>query len=246
MSDKHQDAYTKKLRDNVIKLYGKEPATLDELAEAIIAIINNHNPRAWSTRSDKQNVPDKLNVLGFAWNISYNDKVSNSHSAPRSGKTNWGGRTEGAPSNYPGFQGRVWIRYDSNKDFGFGSDPFRETMSHTGTGGGGSYDGEWKAIASAHFKTYGHNRKSPILRPELFSWDYKIFLDDWPLSGPLIKELISKETDAMELRNTYKILANQPKEVFKLEHKYSWNDPATVLADEAFLKEFHLTYEGEK
>lgn len=242
MSDKYQEQYTKQLRDNVIKCYGKEPATLDELGEAIVAIIGNHSPRNSSTRSDKHNVPKKVNVLGFAWDISYSDRVSNSHSAPRSGKTNWCGRAEGAPSNYPGFQGRVWIRYDSDKDFGFGSDPFRESMSHTGTGGAGSYDGEWKAIASAYYKKFGHKRTTEIGRPELFSWDYKIFLDDWPL----IKELITKETDAMDLRNTYKILANQPKEVFKLDHKYSWNDPATVEADEAFLKDFYLTYEGEK
>lgn len=35
----------------------------------------------------------------------YSDCVSNSHGCPVDGITNWGGRIEGAPRNYPGWQG---------------------------------------------------------------------------------------------------------------------------------------------
>lgn len=238
MKSSHHDYYTKHLRDNVIKCYGKEPETLDEIAEAIIAIINNTDVRRLATH--KHNVPKSPKVLGFAWDISFSERISNTHCAPRSGVTNWGGDNKDAPRGYPGFSGRVWIRYDNDKNFSFGSDPFRETMSHPGTGGGGSYDGPWKKIAEAHWKTFGHRRDDTYPRPELYSWDYKIFLDDWP--G--LKKVIDAKLYEIEFENTYNILAKQPKKVFKLQHSFEWNDPATVLADDEFLKNFHLTYEG--
>lgn len=233
------ELFTLQLRDNVIKCYGKEPETLDEVAEAIIAIINNVDVRRLATH--KSNVPKSPKVLGFAWDINYDRKVSNTHCAPRTGVTNWGSNPDG-PRGYPGFSGRVWIRYENDKNFSFGSDPFRETMSHPGTGGFGSYDGLWAQIASAHWKTYGHRRNPAHPRPELYSWDYKIFLDDWPA----LKAVINKETNDMEVRNTYNILANKPREVFKLSHSFKWNDPDTVVADEEFLKNFYATYEGTK
>lgn len=37
----------------------------------------------------------------------YDPMASNTHSAPRTGVTNWGGRTRGAPRGYPGLVGRI-------------------------------------------------------------------------------------------------------------------------------------------
>ncbi len=39
--------------------------------------------------------------------IIYSSETSNSHNCPRNGTTNWGGRKEGAPRNYPGFSGQM-------------------------------------------------------------------------------------------------------------------------------------------
>lgn len=239
----NQDTYTKQLKDNVIKCYGREPATLDELGEAIVAVLNTYNPSAHCIWNNADERPTSIKVLGFAWEIEYSWSVSNSHSAPRSGVQNWG-RKEDAPTGYPGFQGRVWIRYDntSAKGIGFGSDPFSITMSHTGTGGGGSYDGLWKQIATAHYKKFGHlGSKSKVhQRPELYSWDYKIFVDDWPL----IKEFINNDSRVVTANNTFRILNNQQPKAYNLSHSFAWEDPATKLADDEFLRDFHLNFEG--
>lgn len=79
--------------------------------------------------------------------MRWNDSVSNTHDCPRNGGvTNWGGRDEGAPRGYPGWQGDIHIRvrtplktYNRKQYYedGFGSDYFDDTIVMTGGGGGG-------------------------------------------------------------------------------------------------------------
>lgn len=47
-----------------------------------------------------------INIEDLEINIRY-DNVSNSHSCPLGGITNWGGLIEGAPRNYPGWVGQI-------------------------------------------------------------------------------------------------------------------------------------------
>ena len=76
------------------------------------------------------------------------ENLSNSHSCPRTGKTNWGGyeSKNGVPRGYPGWHGRINIKVKPpmsghKKDpymlQGWGSSYFDRTIINTGGGGGG-------------------------------------------------------------------------------------------------------------
>lgn len=99
----------------------------------------------------------RITYLDLRWS----NNASNSHSCPRGGKTNWGGREmdrEGnpLPHGYPGFTGR--IEYQVSHDIGFGSDFMRELGIHTGSGGGIKsnqfgysvtfFDADWPGLVS--------------------------------------------------------------------------------------------------
>jgi hypothetical protein len=150
--------------DAVCQAYGKEPETLDEIAEAIVATISVTNQR----------------VTGFYWEIEYNPKLGNTHSSPQRGVTNWG-QQDNLPKNYPGLWGRVWIRYATPPER-WASDTFHPTMTYPGTGGGGAYNGPWEAISRIMYKL---DRSRPTC---MFSWDYRVWVDDWPC----LEEIISK------------------------------------------------------
>ena len=84
-------------------------------------------------------------------NLHWSDSVSNSHSRPRDGVSNWE-RNVDKPMGYPGWAGRIEFQLSHN--FGFGSDVLNNTGIHTGSGGGGS-----------------GNR---------FGYEVKFFVSDWP------------------------------------------------------------------
>lgn len=94
------------------------------------------------------------------WEVNYYDHVSNSHSAPINGETNWGERKEGVPTGYPGFSGRIWGSYNpkdrsiSEYCGNFSHDRVIIPGLHTGSGGGGG------------------DRK--------FSYQFQFFLEDFP------------------------------------------------------------------
>lgn len=113
-------------------------------------------------------------VLKITHSMRWSDSVSNSHSCPHNGVTNWGGRVEGAPRGYPGWTGRVDWLVEWPKEFDgiyLGSDLFsRGTFctgrqrAHTGTGGGGG----------GHFnKEFNTWCQSP-------GYSFDIFAADWP------------------------------------------------------------------
>ena len=106
--------------------------------------------------------PEKLQMTVSFSAIRWSKYVSNSHSAPRGEKTNFGGRatyTDGtlARTSFPGWTARVDIR--SPKDSGFSLTKWRVSEAlktigvNLGSGGGGS----------SHL-----------------SYDCKLFLADWP------------------------------------------------------------------
>jgi hypothetical protein len=205
-------------------IYGKMPGTLDEVAESVIAVINAQ--------------PD-TRVLGFAWNIAYSNKVSNSHNAPIDGYTSWGGNNAltRCLTGFPGFTGRVWLRLKSGP-CGFASELTCKTLTHTGTGGGGSYDGLWQPLAAAHYKTYGHTRQEDQYPyPCIYGWDYRFFLSDFPD----LNKLIMVEQESVDKRNNWKFLkegSHHPEKLI-IQHKFGWEDTNTAAADAEFLKEYN-------
>jgi uncharacterized C2H2 Zn-finger protein len=107
----------------------------------------------------------KITYLSLVWGAN----VSNSHSCPRNGTTNWSGRDlfkDGTPkpTGYPGFHGR--IEYQLSHDIGFGSDVMRNLGIHTGTGGG--------------------------ITTNRFGYDVRFFDSDWPgLEKSRVFEILS-------------------------------------------------------
>ena len=83
-------------------------------------------------------------------NIRWSNRVSNSHSCPKNGVTNWGNRNPDAPTGYPGWMCTVQIRVKTSTvktrgktyyESGFGCSYFKGTPIYTGTGGGGEKEG---------------------------------------------------------------------------------------------------------
>jgi len=199
--------------------YGKVPETLAEIAEACIAVINRTDP-----------------VVGFAWELKYSPEVGNSHYAPIAGHTNWGGRNPAAKGvrSYPGFFGRVWIRYADHCNDSFGeSGNFAKTLTWPGSGGYGAYDGLWQPIAHAAYQTDGHNRGESYPELRLFSWDYRLFLTDFPGYEEEFNRLLDEfnqeaEWDLLKGRNF--------NSSFAVSHRFKWEDPTVKAADDAFIE----------
>ncbi len=195
-------------KQRILNIYGKEPSTYDELAHCVIAVANSNSAN------------EEIHVVGFAWNIVYSDNISNYHNAPLGKETNRSGH-EDVPRGYPGFSGRVWIRY-SRAPNGWGSDSLQSTLTYPGTGGGGAYGGIWRNISNQRYK----RSKSDIFveKCHCYGWDYKIFLEDWPLIGQYIG-----------VKHTWDILQNGKRS--PIAHQFEWNDPDTLEDDIIFLQQ---------
>jgi hypothetical protein len=100
--------------------------------------------------------PETDKIIKIELNVRYNPKVSNSHSCPRGGVTNWCARHPNHPTSYPGFSGRVdcVLKRDSKHTGQYPMYDFLDMIGlRAGTGGGGN---------------------------ENCGWDTKLFLADWP------------------------------------------------------------------
>lgn len=168
--------------NNIVK-----PA-LDIIAPKVYAKINNRMQKAGNA------------LLGLCFEVSYSDCVSNSHSCPRGGVTNWN-KDPSKPMWYKGLTGRVWARYSRSPEY-FGSDVFRHSGCHTGSGGYGSYNGPWDQITGCYWRLKKQlgKREFPFhgvsleefssLAPTCYSWGCKMFLDDWPGTLDLIENAL--------------------------------------------------------
>lgn len=195
-------------------------ATMDEVAQHTINTINRHLKKK------------KARVVGFAWQLT-RQPVSNSHYSPLNEVRNWGRDSE-LPSDYPGWSGRVWIRYSKPLN-GFGSAPFDSTLTYPGTGGWGSYDGPWDSICRAHYKRYRLLKKAEknmYPEPQCYSWDYRFFLSDFPDLEQALA--VQDHQDAAE--DAFKVIAGQTVSRSRMRHEFKWNDPDVLAADTEFLK----------
>lgn len=127
----------------------------------------NAKRRGWHSdgpRWDK--IRDTFTITIQHLSLSYHDNVSNSHRCPHNGVTNWGSQgtfKDGTPKprGYPGFGGRITFK-TSHEPFSFASNILEGTRIHTGSGGSG-----------------GNN---------IYSYDVKFFLNDWPGIAKRIQE----------------------------------------------------------
>lgn len=179
-------------------------------------------------------------VVGLQWDIYHCEHVSNSHSSPLKGVSNWGGRQKAAdgtplPSSYPGWSGRLWIRYDrSTKKTHWGSDPFHGTPLHVGTGGGGAYSGPWQRIASEYHERHGWQPSSPdgFHKPDIYSWDFRMYTQDFPT--------IESQWEADKV---WAILADNH---VVSNHRFLWEDPETRQRDQEFISNHEFQKEVER
>lgn len=211
----------KPIKANILKVYGREPETLDELAQCVIHMINSQeNSNIFERHKSSQ--PKFYKVVGFVWDIAYGGMISNSHSSPEGYPQNWG-REDNVPKGYPGWSGRVWIRYaDECRDFG--STPFSKTLTHTGAGGLSSFDCPWEGISTARFKCYSQNRMpKEYPEPKCYSWDYRFYELDWPLLAHWV-----------EKQKIWGVLNGQG---WNPRHKFEWTDPNVLAKDLAFIAE---------
>ncbi len=189
-----------------------EPQDLDQLAWAVIRTIELYRER---------NRP-ATRVVGFSWDIGYGE-VSNSHSAPIRGQTNWG-RKSGLPTSYPGWQGRVWVRYADDNTAGVGSSPFRDTLTYPGTGGWGSYSGPFDRVSTARFRRYGHTHEpGSYPEPQIYSWDYRFFESDWPA----VEQWRERRDIVAALRGSNMTGHHR--------HRFEWHDPVIQARDREFM-----------
>jgi hypothetical protein len=207
----------KPIKQNILRVFGRDPETLDELAECVIAVIESQPNQGWGEKKRKTAVRHR--VVGFAWAITYTDRVSNSHHSPEGLPQNFIGR-EGVPRHYPGFEGRVWIRYAEEPNT-WGSEPFEKTLTHTGTGGAGSYGGPWAEFFWSRFSYSCF----------LFSWDYRFYLADWPGIASWV-----------EKQQLWSELSGKP---WQRSHSFSWTDPEVLAADRDFIQNRATVVTGE-
>jgi len=136
-----------------------------------------------TARWDK--IRDSFSLKIASLDLTYSDSVSNSHSCPHNGVTNWGSsRTfedgTSKPCGYPGFSGRISFK-TSHEPYSFASDILKGTRIHTCTGGGAGYN--------------------------TYSYDVKFFLDDWPGIAARIqeaRELYERDNLINMIKNQYK------------------------------------------
>lgn len=113
--------------------------------------------------------PELLEFTTF--NVRWSPRVSNSHSAPHNGVTNWGPGNDEIPRSYPGWCGRVeWIvrwprEWDGHYIGGslFSGDKTRR-RAYSGTGGGGGM-------------RYNDKHDCYV---QSFGYDFRMFAADWP------------------------------------------------------------------
>jgi len=197
-------------KNRILETWGREPTGLDDLAQCVIAVLNQQPANRYHPARSQ-----RVKVAGFGWNIN-RGTVSNTHDCPINGVTNWGGRNDNAPTGYPGWHGRVWVRYAEKNSSG-GSDPFPATLTYPGTGGFGGYNGPWERLYQDWYKHHRNKKKLTYAEPQIYSWDYRFFDEDWPdlyqdhLIGALKNDLIRS-------------------------HSFVWFDPEVEAQDRAFIK----------
>lgn len=147
-------------KNKMLKLANEREAFLDLMGQVkSIAELNQFVKDNWEWfwlngciregwRSGKDKKPKLHEYVEVSIKASWSEHVSNSHSRPRKGVENWGGKA-GKPTGYPGWYGRIEIKVRPptekyrGKEYltdGWGSSYFDCTPICTGTGGGGGGD----------------------------------------------------------------------------------------------------------
>ena len=144
----------------------------------------------WEDQQQYQKALSETTIRITHLKLNWREHVSNSHSCPHNGTTNWGAR-ENRPTGYPGWHGRIEYQICSSVSQGcFGFNIISGTRIHTGSGGG---------ISNGRY-----------------GYDVKFFADDWP--G--LMKTVEAERATWERQSTIDILKNnyRPFKVFGINY----------------------------
>lgn len=165
----------------IIDVFGKDPENLDELKDCLI-----------KTTQDRENSYGIC--CGLAWEVRYSPKILNTHSSPIQGVRNFR-QTPDLPKSYPGYEGRIWLRYNKKTKRHYGFDHIDHFPVHTGSGGAGGYCGPWKALSNRYDKL-SKAQKKQVGMFELYSYNLSFYLMDWPnLQDLTFHRLVNPNTD---------------------------------------------------
>ena len=136
--------------------------------------------KPWNSRRKDSPVVPMPKLLEFTKiNMRWGDWISNSHSCPHNGVTNWGYKEKfedgtPKPAGYPGWEGHVeWLVewpaefdgiYLGSKLFAHGTFRTGRQRAHTGTGGG----------SGSHFN---QKHQTHCQRP---GYEFRLYAADWP------------------------------------------------------------------
>src|SRR5574343_748799 len=184
--------------------------TLDDFTKKIVDGIRH------DVKIGRDNTKNEL--LGIAFDVTYNKFISNTHRAPKNGVANFMGKKE-LPKGYPGFSGRVWYRTKNGHNPKNTFQKFPTGCLHTGTGGYGSYGCKlWNTFSNYNYR-YGNGDSYP----HIYSYDCKIFLMDFPEFEELFNNEILGEEVLAALHNR--------KAIDILRIKCEWFDEETKQKD---------------
>lgn len=183
---------------------GQTIKTLDELARMVIKTIKSNNDT----------------LCGFSWDIRYAKHIYTWHCAPIVEREQRIHDPSRGDKYYPGFSGRVWIRF-GERPIPWAFDTFKYTLTYPGTGGFGAYDGPWQSISTFYYRNKLQEKQVPKLN--LYSWDYRFFLDDFP------------DLDEVKHQRLIAILKN---ERFTMSHHFLWEDPDMLAYDQQLIGQY--------
>ena len=177
----------------------------------------------------RDRIAETIQLQGLHVEMRYSPTVSNTHSCPRNGVENFM-RHADKPTSYPGLIGRTWIRTSGQRgrEFNNAYDELEKQRLFQGTGGVGSYNGPWSLINFVSHQVRNNNTlyytldlksfKDHIICPDIYSWDSKMFFDDFP-----------GLQEAVETQISFNILSNAPAQIVEL--KWGWDDEHTLEED---------------
>lgn len=207
--EKEEELKRQKLVDDIRHIPRKISQTIEEFEKKAfdaITILNGDNP-------------DKLLLLKFN-DLHFGD-VSNSHSCPIGGKTNWSGRDKDLPTSYKGWNGDITIVYSQTKNTDLDRDRVENLVEHfpgINTGSGG-YRGD----------VY-NDVKGYVLQ-----YNLKLYLDDFPV----IKQQYEEYEKLLKEKNNWENTIDDlyVEEIIRSEEIKQYEDVLTVYGEK--LKEIH-------
>lgn len=195
------------LKNRLVETFGREPESLNDIAHAMIAVINQQS-------NGRKNVSANFKVLGLKWNLKRGLLIVNRDHT-------WGGRYL-EKDNIQSWSGDVWIRYDTTVKSS-SSDPLKAALLYKtvdiNSGSTPNQNNPWlKEVKAYRQVSKLHGNFISVKEPVCYGFKCLFFEEDFPN----IANEISKQ-DMWNILNDIKTK--------EYTHEFSWSDPETRERD---------------